>query len=399
MKQVTGFSVLIAAVSLLAAFPAAAANQKPAGVVIATGLNNPRDLAIGPNGSLYVAEAGLGAGNEVDGTQEGLGFTGSVTVVERPRSARPAQHRILDGLVSAALVEEGDLECVGADGLGFAGRADETPMYMSFGATGPEGLGSLVRYDADGSSTTVADVGASDYGWTNDHADLWEELPDANPYGMLAVDGHLYVVDAGANTLDEVLPGGDVEVLAYLPNYADIGGLRDAVPTCVAEGPDGALYIGTLALQERFAQGQGRALVYRVDPAATDPYDFDTILNVATVWTGGFDTISACTFAPNGNFYATEMFGGDAFAGDVVRVPFDHPEQKSRFGHGDVVLPTGIAVGDGAVYVASHGSEQAAGQGEIVRFRYRAASRAFAKRHPNSLSMASTGVQGSHGRE
>jgi len=370
MKQVTGFSVLFAAVSLLAAFPTAAKGQQTAAVVIATGLNNPRHLAIGPNGSLYVAEAGLGAGNEVDGTQEGLGFTGSVTVVERPRSAHPAQHRILEGLVSAALMEDGNLQCIGADGLGFDGRSHDTPMYVSFGATGPLGLGLLVRYDADGSPTVVADVGAFDYAWTDDHADLWEELPDANPYGMLTVDDHLYVVDAGANTLDEVLPDGSVEVLAYLPNYADIGGLRDAVPTCVAQGPDGALYIGTLALAERFEQGPGRALVYRVDPAAVDPYDLDTILNVATVWADSFDTISACTFAPNGDFYATEMFAGDDFAGDVVRVPFRHPEQKDRFGQGDVVLPTGIAVGVGAVYVASHGSEQAAGQGEVVRFRY-----------------------------
>jgi hypothetical protein len=318
---------------------------------------------------LYVAEAGLGAGSEVDGTQEGLGFTGSVTVVERPRSAHPVQRRILDGLVSAAMIEEGDLECVGADGIGFAGRAADAPMYLSFGATGPSGLGALVRYDADGSANTVADVGASDYGWTDDHADLWQELPDANPYGMLAVDDHVYVVDAGANTLDEVMPDGYVDVLAYLPNYADIGGLRDAVPTCVAQGPDGALYIGTLALAERFEQGAGRALVYRVDPAAVDPDDLDTVLEVATVWADGFDTISACTFAPNGDFYATEMFAGEDFAGDVVRVPFRHPEQKIRFGHGDVVLPTGVAVGGGAVYVSSHGSEQASGQGEIVRFR------------------------------
>jgi hypothetical protein len=372
MKQVTGFSILIAAVSLVSAFPTAASGQQTAAVVIASGLNNPRDLTIGPNGSLYAAEAGLGAGNEVDGAQEGLGFTGSVTVVERPGSARPAQHRILDGPVSAAITENGDLECVGADGIGFAGRADNAPMYVSFGATGPLGLGLLTRYDADGSSATVADVGASDYAWTDDHADLWEEFPDANPYGMLTVDGHVYVVDAAANTLDEVLPDGYVDVLAYLPNYAEFGGLRDAVPTCVAQGPDGALYIGTLALEERFQQGSGRALVYRVDPAAVDPFDLDTILNVATVWADGFDTVSACTFAPNGDFYATEMFGGEDFAGDVVRVPFRHPDQKIRFGHGDVVSPTGIAVGDGAVYVASHGNEQAAGQGEIVRFRSRA---------------------------
>lgn len=353
------------------AFVVGSGNHQPASDVIATGLDNPRHLAIGPDGSLYVAEAGLGAGNEADGVQEGLGFTGSLTVVERPASARPTQHRLLTGLVSAAMVEEegGDPEAIGADGLGFASRAHDAPMYVSFGGHGPAGLGLLVEYASDGSATTVADVGAASIDWTGDHADLWEEFPDANPYGVLAIPGHLYVVDAAANTLNEVMPDGDVDVLAYFPNYADIGGIRDAVPTCVAQGPDGALYVGTLALAERFAMGPGQALVYRVDPAETDPDDLNTILSVATVWADGFDTISACTFSPSGDFYATEMFGGQGFAGRVVRVPFDHPDQKQRFGEGEVVLPTGIAAGVGGVYVSSFGSSTEAGAGQVVRFR------------------------------
>ncbi len=340
-----------------------------AGEVIATGLDNPRHLAIGPRGALYVAEAGLGAGNEAEGVQEGLGFTGSVTVIERPRSARPKQHRILTGLVSAAIEEGGEVQTIGPDGIGFASRAAHAPLYVSFGGVGPFGLGLLVEYSGDGVATTIADVGAASIDWTTDHADLWEEFPDANPYGMLAVPDHLYVVDAAANTLVEVLRNGEVHVLAYFPNYADIGGLRDAVPTCVARGPDGALYIGTLALEERFVQGPGQALVYRVDPSDTDPEDLGRILAVATVWASGFDTISACTFAPNGDFLATEMFAGEMFSGDVVRVPFRHPDRKYRFGEGQVVLPTGIAAGVGAVYVSSFGSSIEAGAGQVVRFR------------------------------
>lgn len=337
------------------------------GQVVATGLNNPRHIAIGPRGALYVAEAGLGAGNNESGAQEGLGSTGSVTVVERPASAQPQQHRVLTDLTSAAMNEQGDLETVGADGIAFAGRAVNAPMYVSFGAHGGPGLGLLVKYSSDGTATTVADVGSADYAWTGDHSDLWEELPDANPYGVLAVPGHLYVVDAGANTLDEVMPNGDVHVLAYFPNNT----IRDAVPTCVAQGPDGALYIGTLALVERFNLGPGHAFVYRVDPAETNPNDLDTILHVATVWASGFDTISACAFGPEGDFYATEMFGGDSFNGDVVHVPFANPDVKDRFGEGQVTLPTGIAVGVGGVYVSSFGNSTDAGTGQVVRFRLR----------------------------
>jgi hypothetical protein len=88
------------------------------------------------------------------------------------------------------------------------------------------------------------------------------------------------------------------------------------------------------------------------------------------VWAGGFDTISAIAFDPDGEyFYAAEMFGGDDFNGDVVRVPFSNPDHKERFGHGQVTLPTGIAVGPGGVYVSSFGNSTQAGTGQVVRFR------------------------------
>jgi hypothetical protein len=34
------------------------------------------------------------------------------------------------------------------------------------------------------------------------------DFPDANPYGVLVVPGHTCVADAGANTLNEVMPEG-----------------------------------------------------------------------------------------------------------------------------------------------------------------------------------------------
>jgi hypothetical protein len=55
----------------------------------------------------------------------------------------------------------------------------------------------------------------------------------------------------------------------------------------------------------------------------------------------------------------------------VVRVPFTNPDQKDRFGEGEVVLPTGIAVGGGGVYVSSFGNSTEAGTGQVVRFPIR----------------------------
>lgn len=85
---------------------------------------------------------------------------------------------------------------------------------MSWKATGDSAFGALLRVGFDGTTDTLANVGQFDFDWTALNPDPKEPLPDANPYGVLAIPGHIYVADAGANTLDEVLADGSVRVLA-----------------------------------------------------------------------------------------------------------------------------------------------------------------------------------------
>ena len=126
----------------------------------------------------------------------------------------------------------------------------------------------------------VANVGDFDFAWSSAHVALApHDFPDANPYAVLALSDQLYVADAGTNTLDLVHPNGSVEILAYFPNNI----VADATPTCIAQGPDGALYVGTLALEDSLAFGPS-AVVYRVDPGAADPANLGTVLNLATPW-------------------------------------------------------------------------------------------------------------------
>src|SRR5262249_42175158 len=86
-------------VSMLVGFGIVSSGQV---TTVATGLNNPRGLAFGPGGRLYVGEAGLGAGNGTGGAAAGLGFTGSVGEIRDLSSANPTYERIITGLASTA---------------------------------------------------------------------------------------------------------------------------------------------------------------------------------------------------------------------------------------------------------------------------------------------------------
>jgi len=230
------------------------------------GLQSPRGLAFGPGGRLYVAQAGSGDS------------TGKVTEIRNPWATNPAVQDVASGLLSFGA--EGEFESV--DGISVLGNGG---IYGIFGGSQqendlPSPAGHLVKISQGGQIRDIANVGDFDFAWTNLHFDLApRDFPDSNPYGVLALPDRIYVTDAGANTLNLVRPNGSDEILAFFHNNI----IADATPTCVAQGPDGALYIGTLALVDSLVFGPS-AIVYRVDPSAADPSDLSKDLNIATPW-------------------------------------------------------------------------------------------------------------------
>jgi glucose/arabinose dehydrogenase len=331
--------------ALLASLPTLATAQY---TVVVGGLNSPRGLTFGPDGSLYVAQAGSG------------GNTGKITRIDDPYSPNPKASDLLTGLASFS---EGPGEFVGVDGISALGNGN---IYSIMGVSSHEGpypLGHLLKVSQGGQARDVADVGDFDYAWSKEHIDLApHDFPDSNPYGILALPGKIYIANAGTNTLDLLRPNGSEEILAFFPNNA----IADSTPTCVAQGPDGALYIGTLALRDSIAAGGRAAKVYRVDPTAANPGDLDAVTHIATLWASGLGPINGCAFGPDGNFYASEYFTGPPFAhGDVVKIPFNDPAQHISLTGGALTFPGGVAVGeDGTVFV-SNGSAVVPGQ--VVR--------------------------------
>jgi hypothetical protein len=329
--------------------------SEPTVTSIAKGLDNPRDLALGPWGGLYVAEAGHGAdpGSKEcipGGPEEStcVGFTSAISRIDRW-----GVHKVVSGLVS--LAEPGGFFALGTSGVAASGWDLTAIEAESSDALPPEAskflsaqtierarsqLGRLIQVGPFGHYRVVADVGHFDFQWTAEHKELVpEQFPDANPYGVISSPWSTWVVDAGANTLDRVSPDGSVSVTTFFPNPP----VSDAVPTCIDRGRDGAFYVGELT---GGGNKPGASVVWRVVPG-----------QAPTVWASGLTAVTGCGFGTDGQFYAVEFstLGLDKAApetGAVVRVPANSTSPTPIVSK--LSFPNGFAAGwDRALYVSN----------------------------------------------
>jgi hypothetical protein len=330
-----------------------------------SGLDNPRGLAFGPDGRLNVAEAGNGGTECLPPAHEEeqcIGFTSGVSSIDAHDG-----HKVISGEFSVAGKE--GTAATGIDGISFdndgglfaieTGSTDIIPQ-SSPGVTqatlqqARAQIGRLIELRPGGRGlTTIASVGHFDFQWSFEHKELVpEQFPDANPYGVYAAPGERFVVDAASNTLDEVRADGSVKVLVFFPNPSGPNPFKtDAVPTCVARGPDGAFYIGELT---GAGNGPGASTVWRV-VEGQQPQQ----------WATGLTAVTGCGFDHDGDFYAVEFstLGFESFApgtGALVRVPPHSsspvPVVSNTPGHTDSPLsfPNGFAAGpNGGIYVSN----------------------------------------------
>ena len=337
--------------------------------VIASGLDNPRGLAFGPEGALYVVEAGRGGTGpctdwELFGDILCYGPTGAVT-----RVWRGSQTRIATDLSSLAHPDGGF--AFGPHDISFHGRGD---AYVTVGtctpSPTPEALsgscGKLIRLPASGQWREVADLFGYEILNNPDGANEGEH----NPYGVLALAGERIATDAAWNDLLRIAPNGSISTLAVFPQrfveYPPGSGaqvLMDAVPTSVARGPDGAYYVGQLT---GFPFPVGDASVYRVPAQGGVPEVFE----------GGFTGIIDVTFGPDGSLYVLELakngllagFEGGDWSGALIRVAPDGT--RSEIAPGALWAPGGVALGvalgdDGAIYVTNNSIYS--GTGQVLR--------------------------------
>ena len=392
------FMAVVSAMLLLTLGLAASAAAKPGhGMgggdgpdvdVIATGLDNPRHVAVGSNGDVYVAESGRGGDHATADScfdsAEGFACTGNSGAVTRisTRWRHTDQERVLTGLASFAPVGGGN--AIGPHGIFVKGgkvyvtnggptaptRNDEVVLRdPTLVAEDPVSAlyGTLLKLRKHGRFSQIADLWAFENENNPDEED-GNPLVDSNPVDVFAGHrGRLYVADAGGNTILRVSRGGDVRVVSLFPNIPTpdpFGGPdidMNAVPTGVVEGRDGALYVSQLT---GFPFPIGGANVFRVDPRSGE----------FTTYASGFTNAMDLAFGRDGTMYVLEIDSdsllppiGPNRDGGLWAVPRGGgTPEKIELPAGTLIEPGGIAVGKrGELYVSNHARE--AGIGEVLK--------------------------------
>ena len=334
--------------------------------VLASGLDSPRKLSFGPDGALYVAEAGRGGtGASIPSpSQPGAslfyGATGAITRIQNG-----VAERVVTGLPSLALPDGGDAAGVNDIEFDTDGNA-----YAIVGlASNPANRDSLLKvpdfsqliainsFDGGADWTRLRDFGAYEQNNNPDGQDVITNL-----YDLLIEDNTAYVLDAGGNDLFSQRAFGSKPTLeTVFPTRTTTDPLtgeavvRQPVPTSVAVGPDGAFYVGELT---GFPFQAGTAQVYRIN-AEGQP----------EVYAGGFTNIVDLAFDNSGGLYVLEYDADGILNGsDAGALIYVSPDGKTRTTIADdqLINPTGLEIGsDGDIYISNKGF--IAGQGEVLR--------------------------------
>jgi hypothetical protein len=352
--------------------PAAAAPAVGTVTLFANHLDNPRALAVGPNGDLFVALSGHGGTDcppQAVTPEGGPACFGTSGALVRLSNGRPVP--VFSGLASVASPDGTGAE--GPSGLlrrpngwqvvmGLSSQQTLPGLTPSDQATSNAELGRLLSITDRGQSTVLADPGGDDYRWSQTHKSLEPmQFPDANPFNVVRYQGRSFVIDSGTNVLTEIVAGKSFQRV-FFPDPR----VSDSVPTCAATGPDGALYVGELTGAGNRA---GAARIWRV-----------VLGQKPQVWRRGFSNVTGCGFDSRGNFYATELQVG-AFdpspkgdpRGAVIKVSPNGTRTTLGFRH--LFFPIGMAIKGNALYVSNWSVLTAVAQrrglptGQVVRIQ------------------------------
>lgn len=305
----------------------------PPGVtIVAENLLQPRGLDFGPDGSLYIAEAGTAPPPGQNAVN-----TGRLTKIA-PDGTRTV---LLNQIATTGS------EFNGALGASATAIISDTLYLATAGPDGGRGNAKSGVYlvKPDGTTELIADLGQ----FNDDHKPEYidSDYDRANPYDMVALNGKLYISDGNIQVINEVDP-----LAPSGQNARRVADMSRGHPvlTGLAAGRDGNLYVTqfthapyTQAFTERVAQ------IFRV-----------TVDGKVTPVASGLTMALGMAQAPDGTFYVSQFTNSLDSAGN-----FTSPGSIVKVREGDstatvvvsnLVYPTGVEWGpDGYIYFTNYG--------------------------------------------
>ncbi len=324
--------------------------------VFASGLNAPRGLKFGPDGNLYVAEAGLGGNISTASLCDqvippvGPYFGGNSAKILKINCSGDVSI-VADNLPSA---ENSLGDRLGVTDIAFKGNK----LYALLAGGGcshgnSDVPASIIKVNQNGSWSVFADLST----WQQNNPVAQPEVndfePDGSWYSLITAKGNLYAVEPNHGEMVKISNNGNISrVIDFSATYGH------NVPTSVAY--HGNFYVGDLKL---FPIVAGSSNIYKITPSGQ-----------SQVWATGFTAILGVTFDKKGNLYVLETSSVDGFptpnTGRVIQVKHN--------GNRNVIVdsltfPTAMTFGpDGALYISNKGfGPPIPGFGEILKVEFR----------------------------
>ncbi|MGO9948067.1 MAG: ScyD/ScyE family protein [Steroidobacteraceae bacterium] len=292
----------------------------PNATLVASGLEGPRGLRFGPDGYLYVAEAGTGGTTstvgqcvQVPGPPGGPGpDTGGLTARISKISPSGKVTTVASGFPSVTIGPGGANGTIGVADVVFL----DGDLYALVGGGGcshgnPNSPSGIARVDLkNGSWHLIADIGA----WLKTHPSKYESADDFEPdgtlYSVIAHDGRLLTVEPNHGQVISVTKSGEIKQVIDIS--ASEGHI---VPTSIA-ARDGSLFVGNLNL---FPIDPQWARILTISKSDQD--DFDNLPPGLEPARGhrivsskaGFTTVVAVDFGPDGLLYVLELSDAAGF--------------------------------------------------------------------------------------